>query len=91
MIDSIKLDNYSDINIIYEDNDIIVINKEKGMVVHPGNGNMEGKWDSEDDDIIAYHLRWFVDGVENYIKIEGESIWENGLFKEIKRPKSSYL
>ena len=57
----------------------------------PGNGNMEGKWDSEDDDIIAYHLRWFVDGVENYIKIEGESIWENGLFKEIKRPKSSYL
>jgi len=30
------------LNIIYEDNDIIVINKEKGMVVHPGNGNMDG-------------------------------------------------
>ena len=27
------------LNIIYEDNDIIVINKPKGMVVHPGNGN----------------------------------------------------
>ena len=30
------------LNIIYEDNDIIVINKEKGMVVHPGNGKMDG-------------------------------------------------
>jgi len=30
------------LNIVYEDNDIIVINKEKGMVVHPGNGNLEG-------------------------------------------------
>lgn len=31
-----------DINIIYEDNDIIIVNKEKGMVVHPGNGNPDG-------------------------------------------------
>ena len=30
------------IEIIYEDNDIIVVNKPKGMVVHPGNGNSEG-------------------------------------------------
>ena len=30
------------INVIYEDNDILVINKEKGMVVHPGNGNLNG-------------------------------------------------
>ena len=30
------------INIIYEDNDIIVINKEKGMVVHPAEGNWDG-------------------------------------------------
>ncbi len=34
--EDIKLD------IIYEDNDVIVINKPKGMVVHPGNGNYEG-------------------------------------------------
>ena len=27
------------LDIIYEDNDIIVINKSKGLVVHPGNGN----------------------------------------------------
>lgn len=27
------------LDIVYEDNDIIVVNKPKGMVVHPGNGN----------------------------------------------------
>ena len=30
------------INIIYEDKDIIVINKPSGLVVHPGAGNKEG-------------------------------------------------
>ena len=30
------------IDIIYEDKDIIVINKPKGMVVHPANGNPDG-------------------------------------------------
>ena len=30
------------INVIYEDNDIIVVNKPKGMVVHPANGNYNG-------------------------------------------------
>lgn len=30
------------LNIVYEDDDIIVLNKESGMVVHPGNGNNNG-------------------------------------------------
>lgn len=30
------------LDVIYEDNDIIIINKAKGMVVHPGNGNPDG-------------------------------------------------
>ena len=30
------------LNIIFEDDDIIIINKEKGMVVHPANGNYTG-------------------------------------------------
>lgn len=30
------------LDVIYEDSDIIIINKEKGMVVHPGNGNPDG-------------------------------------------------
>lgn len=30
------------INVLYEDQDVIVINKAKGMVVHPANGHEEG-------------------------------------------------
>ncbi len=30
------------VEIIYEDRDIIVVNKPKGMVVHPANGNPDG-------------------------------------------------
>lgn len=30
------------IKILYEDNDILVVNKPKGMVVHPANGNPDG-------------------------------------------------
>ena len=30
------------IEILFEDNDIIVVNKPKGLVVHPGNGNQDG-------------------------------------------------
>ena len=30
-----------ELDIVYEDNDILVINKPKGMVVHPGSGNYE--------------------------------------------------
>lgn len=30
------------IDIVYEDNDVLVVNKPKGMVVHPANGNESG-------------------------------------------------
>ncbi len=30
------------LDIIFEDDDIIVVNKQKGLVVHPGNGNSSG-------------------------------------------------
>lgn len=30
------------VEIVYEDNDIIVVNKPKGLVVHPANGNLDG-------------------------------------------------
>ncbi|MEG1008971.1 MAG: RluA family pseudouridine synthase [Clostridia bacterium] len=33
------LPNKIDIDIVYEDDDIIVVNKQKGLVVHPGSGN----------------------------------------------------
>lgn len=31
-----------DLDIVYEDNDIMIINKPSGIVVHPGNGNYKG-------------------------------------------------
>jgi len=30
------------LDIVYEDRDLLVVNKAKGMVVHPGNGNPDG-------------------------------------------------
>ena len=30
------------VEVVYEDNDIIVVNKPKGLVVHPANGNWDG-------------------------------------------------
>ncbi len=30
------------IDIVYEDDDVLVVNKEPGMVVHPGHGNYSG-------------------------------------------------
>lgn len=40
------------INIVYEDDDVIVIDKEPGMVVHPGHGN----WDGTMINALAFHL-----------------------------------
>ena len=31
-----------DLDVIFEDDDIIIVNKQKGIVVHPGNGNPDG-------------------------------------------------
>ncbi|HPF92404.1 MAG TPA: RluA family pseudouridine synthase [Tenuifilaceae bacterium] len=41
------------INIVYEDDDLIVVNKEPGMVVHPGHGNYTGTLVNA----LMYHLR----------------------------------
>lgn len=30
------------LNVVYEDDDLLVVNKEAGMVVHPGHGNYDG-------------------------------------------------
>ncbi len=41
------------LNIVFEDDDLIVINKEPGMVVHPGHGNFTGTLVNA----LMYHLR----------------------------------
>ena len=40
------------LDIVYEDDDLIIINKPKGMVVHPGIGNREGTLANA----LAYHF-----------------------------------
>lgn len=40
------------LNIVYEDDDLLVINKEAGMVVHPGHGHFSGTLVNA----VAYHL-----------------------------------
>ncbi len=43
------------LNILYEDEDILIVNKEAGMVVHPGYGN----WDGTLVNALLYHLQNF--------------------------------
>lgn len=41
------------VNIVYEDNDLLIVNKEPGMVVHPGYGNYTGTLVNA----LAFHLK----------------------------------
>lgn len=41
------------IDVVFEDNDIIVVNKAPGMVVHPGHGNFSGTLQNA----LLYHLQ----------------------------------
>ena len=41
------------LNIVYEDDDIIIVDKEAGMVVHPGHGNYTGTLVNA----LTYHLK----------------------------------
>ena len=49
------------LNIVYEDDDIIVINKQAGLVVHPGHGNYDGTLLHG----LAYHFEQTHQQVEN--------------------------
>ena len=41
------------LNIVYEDSDLLIVNKQPGLVVHPGHGNYTGTLINA----IAYHLK----------------------------------
>ena len=47
------------LDIVYEDNDIIVVNKPKGMVVHPASGHYEGTLVSA----LLYHCKDSLSGI----------------------------
>ena len=52
------------LDIIYEDNDILIINKQKGLVVHPGNGNPDGTLVNA----IMYHCKESLSGIGGEIR-----------------------
>ncbi len=49
------------LDIVYEDDDVLVVNKPAGMVVHPGHGHFDGTLVNA----LAYHLHLSPDPAEN--------------------------
>ena len=52
------------LDIIYEDNDLLVVNKPKGMVVHPAAGNYEGTLVNA----LLYHCKDNLSGINGVIR-----------------------
>jgi 23S rRNA pseudouridine1911/1915/1917 synthase len=52
------------LNIVYEDDEIVVINKKSGMVVHPANGNESGTLVNA----LLYHCRGSLSGINGVIR-----------------------
>jgi 23S rRNA pseudouridine1911/1915/1917 synthase len=52
------------LDIVYEDNDLIVVNKPKGMVVHPAAGNYEGTLVNA----LLHHCKGSLSGINGVIR-----------------------
>ena len=52
------------LDILYEDNDIIVVNKPSGLVVHPGAGNKDGTLVNA----LLYHCKGSLSGINGTIR-----------------------
>lgn len=52
------------LDIVYEDNDLLVVNKKKGMVVHPANGNPDGTLVNA----LMYHCGDSLSGINGIIR-----------------------
>jgi len=70
-----------DLNIIYEDDDIMMINKPAGMVVHPGSGNFSGTLLNG----VAYYLQ------QKNPAISAETLPRFGLVHRIDKNTSGLL
>jgi 23S rRNA pseudouridine1911/1915/1917 synthase len=69
------------LNITYEDDDVMIVNKPAGLVVHPGSGNRSGTLING----VAYYLK------ENNIKIDEEALPRFGLVHRIDKNTSGLL
>ncbi len=70
-----------DLNIIFEDDDLMIINKPAGLVVHPGSGNYSGTLLNG----VAWHLQ------KNNPLISEESLPRFGLVHRIDKNTSGIL
>lgn len=52
------------IDIVYEDEDIIIVNKAKGMVVHPAHGNLDGTLVNA----LLYHCKGTLSGINGVMR-----------------------
>ncbi len=52
------------IDVVYEDDDLIVVNKQKGMVVHPAHGNYEGTLVNA----LLYHCKGSLSGINGVMR-----------------------
>ncbi len=52
------------LDIVYEDSDLLVVNKPKGMVVHPASGNYEGTLVNA----LMYHCKGSLSGINGVIR-----------------------
>lgn len=52
------------LDVVYEDNDVIVVNKAKGMVVHPAGGN----WDGTLVNALLFHCGASLSGINGYLR-----------------------
>ncbi len=52
------------LDILYEDNDVIVVNKPKGMVVHPANGHYNGTLVNA----LMYHCKDSLSGINGVLR-----------------------
>ena len=69
------------LNITYEDDDIMIINKPAGMVVHPGSGNYSGT--------LLNGIAWYLQ--QNYPSISEETLPRFGLVHRIDKNTSGLL
>ncbi|MFT3904541.1 MAG: RluA family pseudouridine synthase [Niabella sp.] len=69
------------LNIVYEDESVLVVNKPAGMVVHPGSGNYNGTLING----VAYHLQ------QQNIDINEESLPRFGMVHRIDKNTSGLL
>jgi 23S rRNA pseudouridine1911/1915/1917 synthase len=72
------------INIVYEDDDIVVVNKKPGMVVHPSYGHYSGTLVNA----LAYHIKQLAEKTQ---LINGQEIPRPGLLHRIDKNTSGIL